>query len=503
MRKVDQNKKLTDEVKLEKYSIEYDNFDLRNFSDILEATPKIRETYEDGIDTYPQFKELHQDVFDSLYKYAPEKVDSNRIKYDYLLNSKVMDAVLNSSKYKEMRLLTRLDIVNSTIGTQVIGDKVKDLVKDLQSQFEEILANMERAQEALNDSDEEGDGKSVEGPNAITKDEAKKILEESREKLDDLITEKEEYKIQGILQEALAEAKETSDIIRHWGLDQDPGFRKTGHQEKLQILDQIRNSEKLKSLAEMAGRYKQWAISTQKSKTKYGTQSLRGITLGIDIGKLLPSESMKLKHPALKKLFKKNFLEAKLDQYEYYPMSKESKGPIVCCLDSSGSMHGSKEIWGKAVALGLLEIARHQKRSFYVIHFSSNWSDEVLHINDFSKHKAYSTVQMIDMAEYFEGGGTDFETPLNAAQNKIRQSPEYTKADIVFITDGESAVRDTWVKQFTSWKKSSDVKVYSVLVDLGYNFRSTLDEFSDEVHKISRLTAKALDTTASVLFKAL
>ena len=259
----------------------------------------------------------------------------------------------------------------------------------------------------------------------------------------------------------------------------------------------------MKQLAELAGRYKQWAISSQKSKTKYGVQSLRGITVGNDIGKLLPSESMKLKHPTLKKLFKKNLLEASLDQYEYYPMSKESKGPIVCCLDSSGSMHGPKEIWGKAVALGLLEIARAQKRSFYVIHFSSGWGDETLHINDFSKKRPYSVVEVIDLAEYFEGGGTNFESPLDAARQKISYSPEYQKADIVMVTDGESVVTDEWLKSFMFWKKSNDVKLYSVLVDLGYNFRSTLDEFSDEVHKVSRITKKSLDRTASVIFKAL
>ena len=240
MKKVDKDKKLTDDIVLEKYSIDYDNFDLRNFQEILDATPKIRATYEEGTDTYPQFKELHQDVFDSLYKYAPEKIDQNKIKYDYLLNSKVMDAVIKSPKYKEMRLLTRLDLVNSTIGTQVIGDQVKDLVNDLQSQFQEIKSKMQQAQRALeNNSEGDEDSEEVEGPNALTKEEAKKILEESQAELEDIIQEREEYKLQGILQEAIFKAKETSDIIHNWGLGQDPAFMRTGHQEKLQILERI------------------------------------------------------------------------------------------------------------------------------------------------------------------------------------------------------------------------------------------------------------------------
>ena len=161
----------------------------------------------------------------------------------------------------------------------------------------------------------------------------------------------------------------------------------------------------------MAGRYKRWAIATHKSKTRYGVDSLRGITIGNDISKLLPTESMKLQHPTLKKVFKKDLLEGKLFQYEYHHQQKESAGPIICCIDSSGSMHGVAEIWAKAVALGLLELARHQNRSFYVVHFSSSYQHDNLHINDFRKSKPYSVEEVVDLAEYFEGGGTAFEPP--------------------------------------------------------------------------------------------
>ncbi len=503
MKKVDKNiKTLVNEVKAEKYTIEYDNFDLRNFQGIIADTPKIRKTYEEGIEDYPQFKELHQDVFDSLYKYAPEKMEESSIDYEYLLNSKVMDAVMASPKYKEMRLLTRLDIVSATMGTQVIGEKVKDLVNDLKDQFNEHLSNLAQARASLSE-DGDSEAEASEGLSQITKEEAKKLLEESLENIDDLVKEKEEYRINSILDIAYNKAQETSNLIQQWGLEQDPNYMKSGYQEKIKLLETIRDSEKLKALAELSGRYKEWAIAQQKSKTKYGVDALRGIKVGDDIGKLLPSESMKLKHPILKRLFKKNLLEKSLFQYEYRPQTKESKGPIVCCIDSSGSMYGIKEIWAKAIALGLLEIARMQKRSFYAIHFSASWSSESLHVNDFSKKNPYSISQVINLAEYFEGGGTMFEPPLDLARKKITDSPDYNKADIVFITDGESAVRDAWVSEFNQWKKDVELKVYSVLIDSGGNFRSTLEEFSDEIHKLSKFTRKAFDKTASVIFKSL
>ena len=177
---------------------------------------------------------------------------------------------------------------------------------------------------------------------------------------------------------------------------------------------------------------------------------------------------MKLKHPTLRRLFKKNLLEKSLFQYEYYPQTKESRGPIVCCIDSSGSMYGVKEIWAKAVALGLLEIAKLQKRSFCAIHFSSGWNESALHTNSFSKKNPYSIAEVIDLAEYFEGGGTQFEPPLDKARQIINNSTEYKKADIVFITDGESVVRDIWLEDFNAWKDEIGLSVYSVLIDSGY-----------------------------------
>lgn len=509
MKKVNKKSNLTDLIRSEKYTIDYDGFDLSTFKEILEETPKIKDTYEEGMETYPQFKELHQDVFDSLYKYEPEKIPEDKVDYEYLLNSKVMDAVMKSPKYKEMRLLTRLDVINSTMGTQVIGDEVKDLVKTLQDQFQQAAEKAKEAAEALQEMDSEDSesgsegaaGTQATGLGGLTHEEAKKQLQESMSEIDDLLKEKEEYKIQNILNNAMMEAKKTSDLLLNWGLEHDPKFRKSGHQEKIRLIDRLKKSEKLRELSRLAGRYKRWAVAQQKTKTQHGVVSIRGLTIGADIGKLLPSETMKLKHPVLKKLFKKDFLEKKLTQYKYYPMEKESRGPIVCCIDSSGSMGGSQELWAKAVAMGLLEISRFQQRSFYVIHFSSGWREEMLHVNDFRKSKPFSILEVLDMAEYFEGGGTTFEPPLNLARTKIETEKDFSKADIVFITDGQSVVRNDWLTNFNEWKKTKGVKVYSVLIDASYNYQTSLDEFSDSVLKLSEITEDSFDKTASVLFR--
>ena len=145
--------------------------------------------------------------------------------------------------------------------------------------------------------------------------------------------------------------------------------------------------------------------------------------------------------PNIRKIFAKKRLSAEampyfvsgyFRLYEIEGKQKKGKGPIVTCIDSSGSMDGTPEIWAKAVALTLLEIAKEQKRDFFCIHFSSGYRGNNLHTNSFPKDAPFEIEQLIDMAEYFEAGGTEIEPPLDLSREKIGTETNYEKADIIF-----------------------------------------------------------------------
>jgi uncharacterized protein with von Willebrand factor type A (vWA) domain len=70
---------------------------------------------------------------------------------------------------------------------------------------------------------------------------------------------------------------------------------------------------------------------------------------------------------------------------------------------------------------------------------------------------------VIDFAEFFFGGGTDFERPLDMAAKVI--DDDQPKADIIMITDGICDVGDEWLKEFTQWRDEAEVSVYSVVID--------------------------------------
>jgi uncharacterized protein with von Willebrand factor type A (vWA) domain len=143
---------------------------------------------------------------------------------------------------------------------------------------------------------------------------------------------------------------------------------------------------------------------------------------------------------------------------------KVGKGGIIFCMDNSGSMGGDREIWAKATGLACMSIAKEQKRSFIGFHFGSR--HELMKF-DFSKPELMTFDRVIDYAEFFFGGGTDFVRPLTESL-KILQAEEREKGvvegDIVFVTDGACAVPPQFMTDFKAEQERLNFKVWGVLI---------------------------------------
>lgn len=516
MRKIGaETNKIDANIHLEKQAITYDSFDIASFTKIVKTNPILTQTYDEGSDIYPFFKELHQDLYDSLFKYEPERIPDDTMDMHYLLNGQIMDLVTESPKYKELRQATRLDTVASVVGCELLGEEVKDILEELKDKVNEAMQNMQEAQDALDaanaeDGEEgESDGDGEKGTNGksnqkFTVEEAQKLLEDSLQQARSIIDKKLEKRINRIVDATSAETKKTLNYITQWGLEQSSTYTTSNYQEKLELLEKIRGSQKLKMISELAGRYRKTALALQREKLKKGSDYVFDVAYGDNISKILPTEMMKLAHPILKQAFMVNYVEKKLMQYEYGGKEKIAKGPMICCIDSSGSMSGSAEIWAKSTALGLLEIARFQKRDFSAIHFDGGHKQN-LHVNSFPKGGDLDVREMLDMAEFFASGGTEFEPALSLAQDKINEGGEMSKADIIFITDGMSAVRPIWLKNYLEWKKEKHVRVYSILIDCTSNSDATLKLFSDKIYHLASLRNlhPAADETSFDLFETL
>ncbi|MFZ0889392.1 MAG: VWA domain-containing protein, partial [Candidatus Binataceae bacterium] len=213
------------------------------------------------------------------------------------------------------------------------------------------------------------------------------------------------------------------------------------------------------------------------------------IERGADIGRLIPAELLALHHPALARDFRRRLLEGTVLQYRLRDDEQKGRGPMVVCVDVSSSMEGQKELWAKAVSLTLADIARRQRRLVRAVMFSSG--DKSLKVLDLNHKRRYQPelAKVMEMAEYFPGGGTDFEQPLDAAIELI-EDKQLKRADIVIITDGESQVGPEFLARLRESKDRLEFKIFAVLIDIGSSELSTLARFSDKVTSVSKLTAQ-------------
>ena len=167
-----------------------------------------------------------------------------------------------------------------------------------------------------------------------------------------------------------------------------------------------------------------------------------GIELGKDLDNVLPSELTQLNDPDLDILFTLKYAENRLMCFskqgyreeeefrtEIVTITEEEKqtGPIIFCIDTSGSMHGTPEYIAKAVALYISMKAIGQKRNCYLINFSTDISTI-----DLTPPKGIS--DLLKFMGMSFNGGTD---PLPAMERAIQMTNEesYRLADIIMISD--------------------------------------------------------------------
>jgi uncharacterized protein with von Willebrand factor type A (vWA) domain len=288
--------------------------------------------------------------------------------------------------------------------------------------------------------------------------------------------------MRGALNEARQAISDADENARAYGYGLNPG--EDGYSDptmKLQVAEMIKKKPKLKQIAEMAGRFRREARAVQSQKKVPGHDELTDIETGADLGQLIPSELLKLNHPLLRLEFAKKMLERNLIQYRLESIEKESRGPIVVCIDNSGSMMGAKEIWSKGIALAMCQIAIDQKRTFEIIHFDT----EVKKKEVFPAGKT-DVMRLIDCISYFSNGGTKFAPPLGEAFKDIVEAKEkdLSKADVIFITDGEAPLDKRDTETINAAKKVTEASLFTICLG---SMAKSLEPVSDSITYLSDL----------------
>jgi len=246
-------------------------------------------------------------------------------------------------------------------------------------------------------------------------------------------------------------------------------------QQKEQVAQRLINDQRFRKIAEAAGRFQAIAALRQGAKrSKQIPDQIADTSLGSNLAKLVPSEMVRIAIEAARTHFMKDFTEESLIQQEFDGSADEGQqGPVVICLDKSGSMDGPKEVESTGLMLALVGIAQSQNRKARVILYDSS----VRCVKDIDPLTA-SPADRLELADRQYGGGTHFMKPLSEALDALEKHADLKEADVVFITDGEANVTESFSKKWREAQQRLNFKVYTLLVG-SYVNTQVLERFSD------------------------
>lgn len=250
-----------------------------------------------------------------------------------------------------------------------------------------------------------------------------------------------------------------------------------------QLADMMQNNQQIKLLVHKMGRN---YLSEEKKKQckipKADKSEVHGIHNSHDLMRMLPAELVNLDDETLETLFYARLLESQLLCYElkgaHYingetnETQRQRTGPVVACLDTSGSMEGKPLLKAKALLFAIANILKREKRDLHVLLFGAQGQ-----IKEFALNHASELAGLMHFLQQSFAGGTDFKTPLQRALDIIAQQKDYKKADVLMISDGDCSLSNEFISHFNQEKQRLNCMAYSVLC-AGSRVE---DHFSDEV----------------------
>ena len=274
----------------------------------------------------------------------------------------------------------------------------------------------------------------------------------------------------------------------------------SGWQEVLRIRRQLEGLQELAAIIRGLGRSRQseqddaasqsvvevmeQAVALRAESRTVRVPDMPGETRGIHrsdrIARMLPAESMLLGHPRLRLVWHARRAERTLLCYEDddrmtevrlhrslvaqpRPGVKAAKrlelGPILVCVDTSGSMQGGAEAVAKAVVLEAMRSAHAQRRPCHVFAFGG--PEELVEMELGVDSAGIARVTEF-LGQAFRGG-TDICGPLERVIAKL-EDQRWQQADLLLATDGEFGATPELAARLAAVKRDLGLRVQGVLV---------------------------------------
>lgn len=489
-----------------------DRFDRITWQDTYEQSAGLRELAGELGERHEHAPDLLTDAFLAAYKAAPQLRERAEMAPSRLVAHQVVAALTESAEFAGLRRETVGDPYAAAMAVLAQASALRGMLesgRDAQDRADRATRARQDAEDAAaavgealrRAADGAAEDGTVRAPAADAVRRAVEAAEETARQAAQDAGQALAAAVPGIRSAArkaaarAAEAvREEAALTRAWGVA--PGdLERMPFDRRARLAERLRTS-RLAEWAELIGRFRQMARGERARKVENATGELVGVTLGDDLSRVIPSELANLGLPELRAVFAARYAAGELMLYDSRGERATGRGAVVACVDTSHSMYESgpggvtREAWAKACALALLDQARHAKRDFVGILFSS--ADKI-QVFRFPAGSPAGIGQVLDFAETFLGGGTSYQRPLSEAAGVLEA--EFADAarahgDIVMITDDECGVTEEWTRGWNEAKRRLGFRVFGVAVGapLAAGAGSVLEALSDNLRSVEDFT---------------
>ena len=351
-----------------------------------------------------------------------------------------------------------------------------------ETDVDDIEMNMESKDSSENASSNAEEEKQKEKEK---KEMVEKMMEDFKEQWEPAVDklEKASKAFEGLDLNDLTEGPEGFDLSK--GLWQVTGWEEMEKlRKKLQDLKELRDI--VRSLGRGSGRGPLKRAPRQRERNRFPEGLTRspmepeqtsGLTRSDDISRVLPAELQLLAmkdSAAARRLHFARRAERTLATYERVGWAEtpavtvegfETRpaaecGPIIVCLDTSGSMMGARETVAKCMTLECARQARTTNRPCFLYAFSGPGDCMELELK-------VSAKGLSDLLTFLEGsfhGGTDVDEPFERALARL-DTEEWENADILLVTDGEiKPMQEDLLDALDDRKSERGLKVHGLVV---------------------------------------
>ena len=322
------------------------------------------------------YSQLIGDIWSSFYKSQPQLLEE--IPEELASNQAYIQTIMEDEEFEDYRKNPKFDEVSSAFSTISFGNKVLEWIQEQQLEnknFNKVIDQAMKAQQQQKQHDQQSD-QNQSDKQKQEQEKAEQQMKQSMQKLSEQLQHKlngSGQQLKSMLKSSVTEAKDSKDKMEKFisGMGQGSGksdLEKVPVTEQFQLAEMLQKSPKMRDIADWAGRFK--AIARAKQKHLHRDSIERsGVTIGNEVDRLL---SMELSNRAIRQAkvdFIRRFAEGQTIIYDKKGKNNLGKGPIILCLDQSGSMR-DLDTQSKGFALAMMSVAKKQKRDFALITFS-------------------------------------------------------------------------------------------------------------------------------------